>query len=90
MSIVRSVEESEYYPDYGTLVVRDQWIGPLVPESRELFSEAGALSELAKTDLVIGAQVIAGEGWLHGSSGDGYHRVRLELHDGPPASSGGG
>lgn len=69
------VEEDEYSPEFGTLVVRDSG----QPLSR------GALLDEYATDAQPGGTIVrAGNGWLEGAAGDACHRVRLEYHDSPP------
>ncbi|WP_152551998.1 hypothetical protein [Actinokineospora spheciospongiae] len=78
MGMLGMVEDDEYLPEYGTLVVRDGVGGDRLPEA------GGLLGEL-ETSALSGELATAGDGWLHGSTGDPYQEVRLEAHDGAPA-----
>lgn len=82
MGILRWFVDDEYLPEFGTVVLRDVWQrdGEPLPEH-----ENGLLGELA-TEALPGTVATAGDGWLHGSAGDPYQQVRLEVHDSvPPA-----
>ncbi|WHT15792.1 hypothetical protein N8J89_21910 [Crossiella sp. CA-258035] len=80
MALLGMFIDDEYLPEYGTLVLIDAYRGgdPEPPEGGEQLNP-GALELLGGGTVAIG-----GFGWLHGDACDGYHRVALELHDGPP------
>ncbi|MCR6489102.1 hypothetical protein M8542_40385 [Amycolatopsis sp. OK19-0408] len=72
------LEEDEYLPEYGTLVIRDRYdAAGSAPLANEL------LGELA-TEALSGTVATAGDGWVHGHAGDPFQAVRLEAHDEPP------
>ncbi|QRP44751.1 hypothetical protein [Amycolatopsis sp. FDAARGOS 1241] len=79
MALLGFCEDDEYLPDHGTVVVRDVYREDSLPSpANEL------LGELATTAL-SGTVATAGDGWLHGTTGDPYQAIRCEAHDGPPA-----
>ncbi|WP_284744175.1 hypothetical protein [Amycolatopsis sp. RTGN1] len=79
MTLLGFLEDDEYLPEYGTLVVRDRYAADgLEPLENEL------LGELA-TDALSGTVATAGDGWVHGYAGDPFQSVRLEAHDAPPS-----
>ncbi|WP_197523363.1 hypothetical protein [Actinokineospora pegani] len=80
MGILGILEDTDYLPDFGTLVVRDRFDPEGLPAAR-----ADVLHELA-TRALPGALATAGDGWLHGSAGDPPQQVRLEAHDTEPPS----
>ncbi|MDQ7810300.1 hypothetical protein Q5425_41805 [Amycolatopsis sp. A133] len=78
MTLLGSLEDDEYLPEYGTLVIRDRYAADgLEPLENEL------LGELA-TEALSGTVATAGDGWVHGHAGDPFQSVRLEAHDAPP------
>ncbi|MGW3963682.1 hypothetical protein ACWED2_27960 [Amycolatopsis sp. NPDC005003] len=78
MTLLGILEDDEYLPEYGTLVVRDRHAADgLEPLENEL------LGELA-TEALSGTVATAGDGWVHGHAGDPFQSVRLEAHDAPP------
>ncbi|WP_424186857.1 hypothetical protein ACOBQX_03215 [Actinokineospora sp. G85] len=78
MGIRGMIEDDEYWPEYGTLVIRDGVGDDRLPEL------GGLLGELA-TSALGGEVATAGDGWLHGAAGDAHQAVRIEAHDGEPA-----
>ncbi|OXM60026.1 hypothetical protein [Amycolatopsis vastitatis] len=79
MTLLGFLEDDEYLPEYGTLVVRDRYDADgLEPLENEL------LGELA-TDGLSGTVATAGDGWVHGHAGDPFQSVRLEAHDAQPS-----
>ncbi|MFB9687450.1 hypothetical protein [Amycolatopsis plumensis] len=79
MTLLGILEDDEYLPEYGTLVVRDRYAADgLEPLANEL------LGELA-TEALSGTVATAGDGWVHGHAGDPFQSVRLEAHDAPPS-----
>ncbi|MFF5987656.1 hypothetical protein [Prauserella flavalba] len=84
MALLGVHEDTEYLPEYGTVVVRDDW--PAREESLPEHENA-LLGELA-TEALAGTIATAGDGWLHGHAGDPYQSVRLEAHDTEPPSAG--
>ncbi|WP_424187106.1 hypothetical protein ACOBQX_04530 [Actinokineospora sp. G85] len=78
MGILGIVEDTDYLPEFGTLVVRDRFDPGGLPALR-----SDVLQELA-THALPGALATAGDGWLHGSAGDPPQEVRLEAHDTEP------
>ncbi|MCG8916380.1 DUF6042 family protein [Actinokineospora sp. PR83] len=78
MGVLGMIEDDEYLPEYGTLVVRDG-------EGRDRLPEAGGLLEELATSALSGELATAGDGWLHGTTGDPYQAVRLEAHEDEPA-----
>ncbi|MFI5615056.1 hypothetical protein [Amycolatopsis sp. NPDC051903] len=78
MTLLGFCEDDEYLPDHGTVVLRDVHRADGLPAlGNEL------LGELATTAL-SGTVATAGDGWLHGTTGDPYQAIRWEAHDGPP------
>ncbi|MEV6825240.1 hypothetical protein [Amycolatopsis sp. NPDC051102] len=78
MTLLGVLEDDEYLPDHGVLVIRDRHVSDAAePWGNEL------LGELA-TDALSGTIATAGDGWVHGRAGDPYQAVRLEAHDEPP------
>ncbi|RBM22910.1 hypothetical protein DI005_04530 [Prauserella sp. PE36] len=84
MALLGVHEDAEYLPEYGTVVVRDEW--PAGGESSPEHENA-LLGELA-TEALAGTIATAGDGWLHGHAGDPYQSVRLEAHDAEPPAAG--
>ncbi|MBQ1073284.1 hypothetical protein KBX06_08910 [Micromonospora sp. C31] len=80
MALLRTFEDREYLPEYGTLLLRDAepW-GPARVRVDEL------LREYAVRTQACGSIARAGDGWIEGRASDGYHAVRLESHDAPPS-----
>ena len=79
MTLLGILEDDEYLPEYGTLVVRDRYAADgLEPLENEL------LGELA-TEALSGTVATAGDGWVHGHAGDPFQAVRLEAHDALPS-----
>src|SRR6266511_1243407 len=82
MALLRTFENDEYLPEFGTVVLRDTFD----PDARAALPPVGEmLGELATDALPGGSIARAGAGWLQASAGDGYHVVRLEAHDRAPA-----
>jgi hypothetical protein len=79
MVLVSFHDQNEYWPEFGTVVLRDatsaagRWQDF---RSRALDESAGPL---------FGTMARAGEGWLQLNAGDEPHRVRVEVHDRPAA-----
>ncbi|MGP3918245.1 DUF6042 family protein [Nonomuraea sp. 10N515B] len=69
----------DYWPEYGTIVVRDTWDEEPVAET-----DLPLLDEHDLDAQPSGTIAKAGAGWLQASSRDGRHRVRLEAHGAPP------
>ncbi|TYB71262.1 hypothetical protein FXF51_02165 [Nonomuraea sp. PA05] len=69
----------DYWPEYGTIVVRDTWGEETVAEP-----ELPLLGEHDLDAQPSGTIAKAGAGWLQASSRDGRHCVHLEAHDAPP------
>jgi hypothetical protein len=80
VALVRFHDEDEYWPEFGTIVIRDaasttgRWQDF---QSRALDEHEGPL---------FGTVARAGEGWLQMNAGDEPHRVRVEVHDRPVAA----
>jgi hypothetical protein len=80
MPLVRAFENRDYWPEYGTLVIRDV---PASDRSRRQVSEL--LAQYALDTQPSGSVARAGDGWVEGvASGDHRHTVRLEVHNSPP------
>jgi hypothetical protein len=79
VTLLRSFEDHEYWPEYGTFLIRD---APPVPSARPRVSEL--LGEYVVDTQPCGSVARAGLGWLDGVASDGYHDVRLEAHDSAP------
>src|SRR4051794_38818125 len=79
MALLRVLEDREYWPESGTLVVRDTDLpGPVPAGINELLVEYA-------TDAQPGGSVArAGIGWVDASASDQYQSVRLESHDAEP------
>jgi hypothetical protein len=69
----------DYWPEYGTIVVRDTWDDEPASET-----DLPLLGEHDLDAQPSGTIAKAGDGWLQASSRDGRHPVRLEAHDAPP------
>jgi hypothetical protein len=80
MTLLRSFDDHEYFPEYGTFLIRDT--GP-IPSTRPHVS--ALLDEHAVATQTCGSVARAGNGWLDGRATDTHHFVRLEIHDEPPA-----
>jgi hypothetical protein len=79
MALMRFHDEAEYWPEFGTVVIRDAT------------SATGRWQEFQSVALneydgpLFGTVARAGEGWIQMNAGDGRHRVRVEAHDLPVA-----
>ncbi|MCP3784937.1 hypothetical protein NLX85_16330 [Micromonospora sp. A3M-1-15] len=78
MAVVRAFERDDYSPEYGLVVLRDPGGFGVPGDAAELPRERD------RGDEPTGTFAGAGAGWITCQAGDGYHVVRLELHDGPP------
>jgi hypothetical protein len=88
VTLVRGFEDDEYNPEYSTLVLRDAWPPPGGTAGWTAPDATGLPREYPTDSQPAGTIARAGRGWLEGSARDGFHVVRLELHDGPPADDG--
>lgn len=81
MALLRTFTDSEYSPEFGTLMLRDHW-------SRELGDtpepDDDPPREYPEGTQPTGTLTRSGYGWLEGSARGGYHIVTLELHDSEP------
>lgn len=68
-------EDDDYWPEFGTLTVRD---------AETVYEESGPFSWQDSKAQPCGTFVRTGNGWLEGSAGDGPHVVRMESHDVAP------
>ncbi|MEU4192088.1 hypothetical protein AB0E69_09330 [Kribbella sp. NPDC026611] len=68
MTVVGSARDGDYWPEFGTLVVRD----PAGPEDE--YGDPSPIGTIART----------GHGWLKAAAGDGPCEVLLQVHDGKP------
>jgi hypothetical protein len=79
MPLLRVVEDHDYWPEYGTLVIRDvrrpDQVRPRVGE---------LLAEYAVETQPSGSLARAGDGWLEGVAADSHHTVRIEVYDARP------
>ncbi|HKD99042.1 MAG TPA: hypothetical protein VKB69_15800 [Micromonosporaceae bacterium] len=80
MALVRSFEDHDYRPEYGTFLVRDTDR----PPARHPLSPA--LAERGTHIIGLGSVALAGDGWIAAHSPDAGHRVTLELHDELPVA----
>ncbi|MET8832563.1 hypothetical protein ABZV78_01410 [Micromonospora sp. NPDC004540] len=78
MAVVRAFERDDYSPEYALVVLRDLGGSGAPGDAAELPRERERGAE--PTGTFAGA----GAGWITCQAGDGYHVVRLELHDVPP------
>jgi hypothetical protein len=79
MPLQRAVENHDYWPEFGTFVIRDvAQPGRRRPQVGEL------LAEYAVDAQPCGSIARAGDGWLDGGAADSHHTVRLEVHDTAP------
>jgi hypothetical protein len=79
VALVRFHDEDEYWPEFGTVVIRDA-----VSATRRWWDfQSRALDE--HEGPLFGTVARAGEGWLQLNAGDGPHQVRVEVHDLPVA-----
>src|SRR4051812_9969748 len=66
VTLLGVLEDDEYLPEYGTLVIRDRYSADgLEPLENEL------LGELA-TEALSGTVATAGDGWVHGHARDPF------------------
>jgi hypothetical protein len=77
MTRLGMVEDDDYLPEFGTLMIRDGG------QPAERSAGAALLDEYATDAQPCGTIARAGNGWLEGAAGDGHHTVRLEYHDRP-------
>ena len=75
MTRLGMVEDDDYLPEFGTLMIRDGG------QPAERSAGAALLDEYATDAQPCGTVARAGNGWLEGAAGDGHHTVRLEYHD---------
>ncbi|WP_431914797.1 DUF6042 family protein [Nonomuraea jabiensis] len=76
---MKIIAVEDYWPEYGTIVVRDTW-----GEEPAVETNLPLLGEYDLDTQPAGTIAKAGAGWLQASSRDGRHRVRLETHHAPP------
>jgi hypothetical protein len=79
VTLLRSFDDHEYWPEYGTFLIRD---APPIPSARPQVSEL--LGEYVVATQPCGSVARAGLGWLDGLASDAHHDVRLEAHDSAP------
>jgi len=79
LTLLRSFEDHEYWPEYGTFLLRDA-----TPRGPARVRVGDLLGEYAVDAAPCGSVARAGDGWLDGPATDQYHAVRLEVHDSPP------
>ncbi|MGW4799028.1 hypothetical protein ACWEPC_42095 [Nonomuraea sp. NPDC004297] len=78
---MKIIDVGDHRPEYATIVVRDAWgAEPLCAPPPDL----PLLGEHALDAPPSGTIAGAGAGWLHASSRDARHQVRLEAHPAPP------
>ena len=75
MTALGTYQDDEYWPEFGTLTVRD--VGAV-------YEESGPFSQHGSKVQPCGTIARTGNGWLEGSAGDGPHVVRMELHAATP------
>src|SRR3569833_2642436 len=79
MPMVRVIEDHDYWPEYGTLVIRD------VPRPDQVRHRLGELlAEHAVDTQPSGSFARAGGGWIEGVASGSRHTVRIEVYDAPP------
>jgi hypothetical protein len=79
MPLLRVIEHHDYWPEFGTFVMRD------VRRPDQVRSRVGALlAEYAVDSQPSGSFARAGDGWVEGVASDSHHRVRLEVYDAAP------
>src|SRR3569833_186447 len=79
MPLVRVIEDHDYWPEYGTLVIRD------VPRPDQVRHRLGELlAEHAVDTQPSGSFARAGDGWIEGVASGSRHTVRIEVYDAPP------
>jgi hypothetical protein len=77
--LLRVVEDADYWPEYGTFVLRD------VPRPDQVRPRvSGLLAQYAVDTQPGGSFARAGDGWVEGVASDSHHRVRIEAYDAPP------
>ncbi|MFI7598874.1 hypothetical protein [Actinoplanes sp. NPDC049681] len=86
MAVVDRVRHEEYWPEFGTVVVRD---GVMPGEAYEYVPSAKALEE-GGFRVGFGTVGRAGAGWLQLRCGSGPQQVTLEVHDEQPPQVGEG
>jgi hypothetical protein len=80
MSLVRVFEDPEYWPEYGTFLIRD-----VAPPEQARPLVGPLLAEYAVETQPCGSIARAGDGWLDGVATDDRHLVRIEVYDAPPS-----
>jgi len=83
VALVRSFSDGDYWADFSTFVVRDG----LRDDETDYEPVPAALNEY-ECHGGWGTAGRAGVGWFLAVSGDGRHRVVLEVHDAPPGLAG--
>ncbi|GAA2673013.1 DUF6042 family protein [Nonomuraea recticatena] len=77
---MRTVAVENYWPEYGTIVIRD---APGVDPASRPLRGVPLLGEHDMDAQPGGTIARAGDAWLQAVARDGRHRVRLEAHDAP-------
>lgn len=86
MALTGSLDDDEYWPEFGTVVIRDKAYGRFEDDPDE-DSLSPLLTETAGP--LFGTVARAGNGWLHLNSGGQPQQVRIEAHDdAPPVETG--
>lgn len=70
-------EDEDHWPEFGTLTVRDTWLG-------DGDGGEGLFEQHASRVQPCGTIARTGHGWLEAAAGDGPVVVRMELHDSAP------
>lgn len=78
MSLLHSVEDPEYWPEFGSIVIRDA----AAPTGVDVAGPDAPMLDEYEVSLPWGTLGRAGGGWIHLSAGDAPQRIRIEVHDG--------
>jgi len=81
MGFIDSLEDEDYWPEFGTVVIRDKGDQRFEGE-RDGDADIFLLSELAGP--LFGTVARAGNGWLQLTATDSRQHVRIETHDTMP------
>jgi hypothetical protein len=83
MPLLRVTEHHDYWPEFGTFVMRD------MPGPDQVRSRVGELlAEYAVDTQPSGSLARAGDGWVEGVASDSHHTVRIEVYDAAPDDDG--
>ena len=86
MTLRSSADNDEFLPDYGLILIRDHAEPGRFDGPDDAVEGLDGLEEEDAGGYSFGTLALAGVAWLRArATGDRFHRVRLEAHDGAPA-----